>query len=57
MSDSTEHWPTEWTVTLHAANGSLAGCGLSIHQCPECFALVVEDFVPDHQAWHEGLKR
>ena len=25
---------------------------LSLHQCPTCFALVVEDFMPEH---HPGL--
>ncbi len=48
-------WPTEWTLTLHATMGTLRGTGLSVHQCPKCFALVVEDFMPEHQAWHETL--
>lgn len=43
---------TNWTVTIHATNGELVGCGISLHQCPECFALVVEDFMPEHQDWH-----
>jgi hypothetical protein len=25
---------------------------LSVQQCPECAALVVEDFMPDHLEWH-----
>lgn len=26
---------------------------ISVHQCSECAALVVEDFMPDHERWHE----
>ena len=29
---------------------------LSLHQCPTCFALVVEDFMPEHQAWHAHIE-
>lgn len=49
-------WPTEWSLTLHATMGTLKGCGLSVHQCPICFALVVEDSLPEHQAWHEETR-
>lgn len=45
-------WPREWTVTLHATMGNLADCGLSIHMCAVCSALVVEDFMPAHMRWH-----
>jgi hypothetical protein len=41
-----------WAVTLHATEGKWAGCGLSLHQCPTCYALVVEDFMPEHLVWH-----
>lgn len=31
--------------------------GLSVHQCTECCALVVEDYMPSHMAWHQQLGR
>jgi hypothetical protein len=36
------------------SNGYL---NLSVHQCTICAALVVEDFMPEHTAWHERLER
>lgn len=29
---------------------------LSVQQCPECQALVVEDFMHDHLVWHAEQK-
>lgn len=26
---------------------------MSVHQCRLCAALVVEDFMPEHEAWHQ----
>lgn len=47
----------EYIVTLHAAGGVLAGCGLSLHTCYICKALVVEDFMEEHVNSHKGRIR
>lgn len=52
MTGSSE-WPAQWNVTLHATMDTLKNCGLSIHQCEICCALVVEDSVPMHMEFHE----
>lgn len=56
MSDTNE-WPTGWPVVLHATAGTLAGCGLSLHMCPACKAVVIENFMPEHKAWHAELDK
>lgn len=28
---------------------------LSVHQCGICKALVVEDYIPEHERWHETI--
>jgi hypothetical protein len=41
-----------YSVVLHATNGELVGCGLSLHECSVCRALVVEDSLEEHKLWH-----
>lgn len=48
----TDGYNTTWSVTLHPTNRRLVGCGLSLHQCPVCCALVVEDYMEEHKLWH-----
>lgn len=45
----------EWLVARYnpATSGPLGG--LSLHQCPECCALVLDDFLADHREWHKRL--
>lgn len=40
--------PKEYIVALKMPPHQVGG--LSVHQCSTCFALVVEDFMPDHIA-------
>lgn len=40
----------EWVVALRMPPHRVGG--LSLHQCSVCWALVVEDFMPDHERWH-----
>lgn len=40
----------EWIVALRMPPHNVGG--LSLHQCSTCFALVVEDFLPEHLDWH-----
>jgi hypothetical protein len=54
MTETTPQQRAEYIVALRMPPHGLAG--LSLHQCPACFALVVEDFMPDHEAWHEDNK-
>jgi hypothetical protein len=30
---------------------------VAVHQCEECLALVVEDFMPEHKRWHRQIDR
>ncbi len=45
--------PVEWIVALQMPPHSVGG--LSLHQCSVCFALVVEDFMPEHEDWHARI--
>jgi len=44
---------TEWLFQRYdpARPAEFSGA-LALRQCPECCALVLEDFLPEHQAWH-----
>ena len=45
----------EYVLALGPADPETGYVQLSVHQCPECLALVVEDFMPLHRRWHEDL--
>ena len=51
MKRDMEMAAAEYTLAFGPASTELAK-NLSVLQCPTCCALVVEDFLSEHMAWH-----